>query len=897
MNQAVTPSNSASKKEDSRESGLIWLTLGLLFFGTAWQFQTLSPQALVKSVKNNLDISGKWTVCLIRGGANLGSHTLADLGKQLSDCAQVSVPKDLPRSLQPSPKDLLVYKTQFTSPAFCGRVSPECMLVSGEIGDSAEVILNGSRIAEHGRLPPHPRYAKNYPLSAFIPESALRPLGELNDLAIIVYSLKHVQSGIRKTPIAIVPSDTGFAVARNISLQRVVLPMLMGSGVLLIALVSLMSLLVYRVRNKKLWALLAYCVASGSFLVSFTEIPREYIPIGLAGCIHYFLRYAMDLTLVELVAEHFRFHAGLRKIARPVYLAFLALFILQWACEPWIQSGWALSWIGFDGAYHLAQMGTPLVLFPLFYGLVSSWRLRHTRGISFFVLFICATLIQLNDRLVFLQITEQVYLLKFLPLPFALAFAIQLWLEHFKELERGRRAAELGKVAAQLAHDIRAPLVTARTVIQKLSNIPGQDLRILNTAHSRMEHIANDLLDFHVASSQRPSIPHCFVRAAIDSAVAEKTAMLENPENIEIRSSISPNVGIAGVAIADSEFSRMLSNLIYNSIEAVREKQSAVISVEAERVGDRIKITISDNGVGMSEDVLQRVQTIGGSYGKAKGTGMGLSYAKAVVATALGRLSVASTLGKGTAVTLELPLSTMPQWCAEALTIGADETVVVLDDDESVHLFWQKRLSGRKLHHIRDPRDFDVSMFPKKSCRYIFDYQISGSQLTGLDLIVRYGLGNRAVLATSHFNDAQIQLEILKTGSSILPKFMMSEIEIREGDNSSADDDGFADLVLIDNDLMIHDSWKMQAAEQDKKIKTYFSVDDFLSNSSQHSPQTPIYVDSDLGEADPGEVLSKKIADRGFERILLATGKGRADSTQFPWLSGVVDKGFPLGSR
>ena len=75
--------------------------------------------------------------------------------------------------------------------------------------------------------------------------------------------------------------------------------------------------------------------------------------------------------------------------------------------------------------------------------------------------------------------------------------------------------------------------------------------------------------------------------------------------------------------------------------------------------------------------------------------------------------------------------------------------------------------------------EFDFKKFPKENCRYIFDYEIFGSNVTGLDLIKVNKLGDRAVLVTSYFNDPKIQNLVQEASATMLAKFMISEIEIK----------------------------------------------------------------------------------------------------------------------
>jgi C4-dicarboxylate-specific signal transduction histidine kinase len=103
-----------------------------------------------------------------------------------------------------------------------------------------------------------------------------------------------------------------------------------------------------------------------------------------------------------------------------------------------------------------------------------------------------------------------------------------------------------------------------------------------------------------------------------------------------------------------------------------------------------------------------------------------------------------------------------------------------------------------------------------------------------------------------------------------------------------------SNMILIDNDKLICDSWATKASNESISLFTFNSVDEFLAKASLFDFKIPIYVDSDLGNGLKGEVLSKKIFDIGFKEIYLATGMNASLIQRPEWINGVIGKGFPL---
>ena len=99
---------------------------------------------------------------------------------------------------------------------------------------------------------------------------------------------------------------------------------------------------------------------------------------------------------------------------------------------------------------------------------------------------------------------------------------------------------------------------------------------------------------------------------------------------------------------------RAVLNLMTNAAQAMRHE--GVVRVHGERMADRYRLTLADNGPGMPEDVMARCLEPFFTT-KTRGTGLGLSIAKRVVDEHRGSFTVASTPGTGTRVTIELPLA------------------------------------------------------------------------------------------------------------------------------------------------------------------------------------------------------------------------------------------------
>ena len=101
---------------------------------------------------------------------------------------------------------------------------------------------------------------------------------------------------------------------------------------------------------------------------------------------------------------------------------------------------------------------------------------------------------------------------------------------------------------------------------------------------------------------------------------------------------------------------QVFMNLLVNASQAFKEK--GVITIRTFREGDIVNVQISDNGVGIPHENLQRIFDPGfTTKGVGVGTGLGLSICFKIAQDHGGTIDVESELGKGSTFTIRLPVS------------------------------------------------------------------------------------------------------------------------------------------------------------------------------------------------------------------------------------------------
>ncbi|WP_162864311.1 ATP-binding protein, partial [Pseudomonas viridiflava] len=135
-------------------------------------------------------------------------------------------------------------------------------------------------------------------------------------------------------------------------------------------------------------------------------------------------------------------------------------------------------------------------------------------------------------------------------------------------------------------------------------------------------------------------------------------------------------------------------NLTVNARDALEEGGRVKISARADslktRTGNHVRLTVSDNGCGMSEDTLKHcVEPFYSTKGVGKGTGLGLSMVQGLALQSGGEFDIRSQPGQGTEVTLWLPVASSPVMQAESRALETPPLkgsvhVLLVDDEDLV---------------------------------------------------------------------------------------------------------------------------------------------------------------------------------------------------------------------
>jgi len=226
-----------------------------------------------------------------------------------------------------------------------------------------------------------------------------------------------------------------------------------------------------------------------------------------------------------------------------------------------------------------------------------------------------------------------------------------------QEIERSQRLASLGRLAAGIAHEIRNPLSSIKGFAtyfrERYKEIPEDQktAEIMVQEVDRLNRVIGQLLEFArpMTIDKKPSSMHTVIQHSLK--MIERDAQVNN---IKINTRLSPE--IKDVSIDPDRINQVLLNLYLNSIESMGHGGSLSVELSWDENSQEARIAVSDTGAGINKEDLVHVFDPYFTT-KQSGTGLGLAIVHKIIESHKGEVRVESEPGKGTTVTILLPVS------------------------------------------------------------------------------------------------------------------------------------------------------------------------------------------------------------------------------------------------
>ncbi|WP_170302574.1 cache domain-containing protein [Desulfosarcina widdelii] len=308
-----------------------------------------------------------------------------------------------------------------------------------------------------------------------------------------------------------------------------------------------------------------------------------------------------------------------------------------------------------------------------------------------------------------------------------------------KKLVQGQKLEAIGTLAGGIAHDfnniLSGLLGYTQLALHDAEDMPAMKRKLLQIlkAGERAADLVRQILSFSRSQKveRKPISPLIIAKEVL------KLIRATIPANIEIKQSLnSEGCVLAGA----TNIHQIIMNLCTNAAHAMRET-GGILSVSLENVtlgkqdlslhpgvesGDFLKISVEDNGIGMTKEVQQKAfDPFYTTKGPGEGTGMGLASVHGITADLGGFVSFYSELGQGTSMHVFLPLiaevAEIENGADKVPVKGGTERILFVDDEPTQRNLAEDALSqyGYRVtafsdgadamaHFQKDPMGYDL---------------------------------------------------------------------------------------------------------------------------------------------------------------------------------------------
>ena len=221
------------------------------------------------------------------------------------------------------------------------------------------------------------------------------------------------------------------------------------------------------------------------------------------------------------------------------------------------------------------------------------------------------------------------------------------------------RLASIGELASGIAHELNNPLTSVIGFSQLLleKDVPDdvkEDIKTIYSEAQRTAEVVKNLLTFarkHAPVKQLVNI-HSIIEKVLELRTYEQRI-----SNIQVNTQFAPD--LPEIMADYFQLQQVFLNIIINAEHFMIEAHNrGTLTITTERVGDIIRASFADDGLGISEENLKHLfDPFFTTKEVGKGTGLGLSICHGMITEHGGRIYAESELGKGATFVVELPIT------------------------------------------------------------------------------------------------------------------------------------------------------------------------------------------------------------------------------------------------
>ncbi|HET8540804.1 MAG TPA: ATP-binding protein [Anaeromyxobacter sp.] len=231
-------------------------------------------------------------------------------------------------------------------------------------------------------------------------------------------------------------------------------------------------------------------------------------------------------------------------------------------------------------------------------------------------------------------------------------------------LHQQERLAALGQFANGVAHEVNSPAAVVAASLRYLADasaagrFPPDGAEVIDDALAAMKRI-NDLVRKLVDAGRVAAAPSGVSMVSIAGVVAKAAAeaRARGAGRIEVVEAAPPDLAVRA---RRESLEQVIAILVANAVEAIPRERPGRIEIRAERAGPMVRVTVRDDGAGMSSEVLRRAFDPFFTTKPGGGAGLGLPVARGIVEAVGGAAWLESEPGVGTTAIVDLPEAVEP---------------------------------------------------------------------------------------------------------------------------------------------------------------------------------------------------------------------------------------------
>lgn len=231
-----------------------------------------------------------------------------------------------------------------------------------------------------------------------------------------------------------------------------------------------------------------------------------------------------------------------------------------------------------------------------------------------------------------------------------------------EEFRKNESLAQMTTMAAGVAHEIKNPLASISIYLQLMDKMMEKNgsmtreeaKKYLDVVSEEVDRINKIAVDFLFAvKPMKVNLAICNVNDIVKKTVSVVSAELKE-KGIAFKQHLA--VSLPKVLADSSLIQQSILNLINNAMQAMPEdRKDPAITVSTFMENDMVKISVADNGCGMSEEQMSKIFEPYYTT-KSSGTGLGLTVLFKIMKQHEGDVTVSSTPGVGSEFTLQIPV-------------------------------------------------------------------------------------------------------------------------------------------------------------------------------------------------------------------------------------------------